>query len=91
MLLQKGEIGQGITYIKGDPRETFQSGEDILMPSSLHLRIATTGKAGKIWSLRRFWVSIRSYKKQLVKKFLGRILNLALLKFAVVALTLVGD
>ena len=31
-------------------------------------RAATTGKAGKVWSLPRFWVSICSYKKQLVKK-----------------------
>ena len=44
------------------------------------------GKAGKVWSLSRFRVSIRSYKKQLVKKFWGRILDLAWLKFAVVAL-----
>ena len=44
------------------------------------------GKAGKVWSLPRFWVPIRSYKKQLVKKFWGRILDLAWLKFAVAAL-----
>ena len=44
------------------------------------------GKAGKVCSLPRFWVSMRSYKKQLVKKFGGRILDLALLKFAVAAL-----
>ena len=44
------------------------------------------GKAGKV-SLPRFWVSIRSYKKQPVKKFLGRILDLAWLKFAVAALS----
>ena len=44
------------------------------------------GKAGKVWSLPRFWVSIRSYKKQPVKNFLDRILDLAWLKFAVAVL-----
>ena len=44
------------------------------------------GKAGKVWSLPRFWVSIHSYKKQTVKKFLVTILDLAWLKFAVAAL-----
>ena len=34
----------------------------------LLLRAATAGKAGKVWSLPRFWVTIRSYKTQLVKK-----------------------
>ena len=38
------------------------------------------------WSLPRFWVSIRSYKKQPVKKTWGRILDLARLKLAVAAL-----
>ena len=38
------------------------------------------------WTLHRFWVSIHSYKKQLVKKKLGRILDLAWLKFAMAAL-----
>ena len=47
---------------------------------------ATAGKAPKAWALPRFWVSILSYKKQPVKKILGRILDLAWLKFAVVAL-----
>ena len=42
------------------------------------------GKAPKAWALPRFWVSIGSYKKQLVKKIWGRILGLALLKFSVV-------
>ena len=32
-------------------------------------RAATAAMAAKVWSLSRFWVSIRSYKKQLVKKF----------------------
>ena len=50
-------------------------------------RAATAGKAGKVWSFPRFWVSIRSYKKQLVKKFGGRILDLAWLKFTVAALS----
>ena len=49
-------------------------------------KAATTGKAGKVWSLPRLWVSIRSYKKQPVKKICGRILDLAWLKFAVMAL-----
>ena len=49
-------------------------------------RAATAGKVGKVWSLPRLWVSIRSYKKQPVKKILGRILDLAWLKFAVAAL-----
>ena len=46
----------------------------------------TAAKAAKDWSLPRFWVSMPSYKKQLVKKILGRILDLALLKFAVAAM-----
>ena len=45
-------------------------------------RAATAGKAGKIWSLPRF----RSYKKQLVKNYLGRILDLVCLKFAMAGL-----
>ena len=49
-------------------------------------RAATAGKVGKVWSLPKFWVSIRSYKKQPVKKIWGRILDLAWLKFAVAAL-----
>ena len=54
----------------------------------LHIcsRAATVGKAPKAWALPRFWVSILSYKKQPVKKFWGRILGLAWLKFAKVAL-----
>jgi hypothetical protein len=56
-----------------------------LLQASL-VRAATAGKEGKVWSLPRFWVSIRSYKKQPVKNFLGRILDLAWLKFAVGAL-----
>ena len=46
------------------------------------IRAATAGKAPKAWALPRFWVSIHSYKKQPVEKFLGRILELAWLKFA---------
>ena len=49
-------------------------------------RAATAGKAPKAWALPRFWVSIRSYKKQPVKKNWGRILDLAWLKFAVTSL-----
>ena len=45
------------------------------------------GKEGKVWSLSRFSVSIRSYVKQRDKKILGRILHLVWLKFAVAALT----
>ena len=54
--------------------------------STLSIRAATAGKAPKAWALPRFWVSIRSYKKQPVKKIWGRILDLAWLKFAVAAL-----
>ena len=49
-------------------------------------RAATASKADKVWSLPRFWVSIRSYNEQPVKKNCGRILNLAWLKFAVAVL-----
>ena len=44
-------------------------------------RGATAGKAPKALDLPRFWVSIHSYKKQLVKNIWGRILGLAWLKF----------
>ena len=50
---------------------------------TISTRAATAGKAGKVWSFPRFWVSIRSIKKQPVKKFWGRILDLAWLNFAV--------
>ena len=36
-------------------------------------RDAMAGKAPKAWALPRFWVSIRSYKLQPVKKIWGRI------------------
>ena len=49
-------------------------------------RAAMVDKAGKVWSLPRFWVSIHSYKKQPVKKIWVRILDLGLLKFDVSAL-----
>ena len=49
-------------------------------------RATMAGKAGKIWSLPRFWVSLRSCKKQNFQKKLDRILDLAWLKFAVAAL-----
>ena len=49
-------------------------------------RAATADKAGKVWSMPRFWVSIHSYKKQPVKNYLGGILDLAWLKLAVAAL-----
>ena len=47
---------------------------------------STAANAVKDWSLARFWVLIRSYKKQPVKKFRGRILDIAWLKFTVAAL-----
>ena len=53
---------------------------------NLYTRVATAAKAAKDWSLPRFWVSIHSYKKQPVKKIWGRILDLAWLKFTMVAL-----
>ena len=37
-------------------------------------RALTAEKAGKIWSMSRFWVLLGSYKKQPVKKFWGRTL-----------------
>ena len=49
-------------------------------------RGATAGKAPQGWALPRFWVSIRSYKKQRVKKIWGRILGFVWLKFAEAAL-----
>ena len=50
-------------------------------------RAATAGKAPKaLVALPRFWVSICSYKKQPVKNDLGKILDLAWLKFAVATL-----
>ena len=49
---------------------------------SFHLQ----GRHGWAWALPRFWVSIRSYKKQPVKEIWDRILCLAWLKFAVVPL-----
>ena len=54
-------------------------------------RAATAGKAPKAWALLRFWVSIRSYKKQPVKKLWGRILGFAWLKFAMAALNYPKD
>ena len=49
-------------------------------------RGSTAHKAPKAWALHIFWVSIRTYKKQLSKKICGRVLGLAWLKFAVAAL-----
>ena len=43
-------------------------------------------KTAKDWFSPRFWVSICSDKKQPVKLFWGRILDLAWLKFTVAAL-----
>ena len=56
---------------------------------SILIKGATAGKAPKAWALPRFWVSICSYKKQLVKKIWGRILGLAWLKFAMVPLLMI--
>ena len=57
-----------------------------IMVMVFYSRATTAGKAPKVWALPRFWVSIRSYKTQPVKKILGRVLDLAWLKFAVAAL-----
>ena len=54
-------------------------------------RSARAARAAMDWSLSRFWVSIRCYKKQPVKKIWGRILDLAWLKFALAALYNVGQ
>ena len=62
-------------------RALFQKGVHFIVN-----RAATAGKASKAWALPRFWVSIRSYKKQPIKKNWGRILGLAWLKFAVASL-----
>ena len=32
------------------------------------IRAAAAGKGSKVWALTRFWISIHSLKKQLVKK-----------------------
>ena len=50
------------------------------------MMVLRAAMAAEDWSLPRFWVSIRSYKKQPVKTFWGRILDLAWFKFAVAAL-----
>ena len=51
----------------------------LLMEIKAHcmIRAAMAGKAPKAWALPRFWVSIRSYKKQLVKEIWSRILGLS--------------
>ena len=49
-------------------------------------RTATASKTPKAWAFPRFWVSIRSYKKQPVTKNWVRILGLVWLKFAVASL-----
>ena len=45
---------------------------NLILPSTKEVKVsgraATAGKADKVWSLPRFWASIRSYKKQPVKK-----------------------
>ena len=56
---------------------------------SILIKSATAGKAPKAWALSRFWVSIRSYKKQLVKKICSRILGLVWLKFAMMPLLMI--
>ena len=72
------------------PSFSFSS-ERILVKMSCLCRGAKAGKAPKAWALPRFWVSIRSYKKQPVKKFWGRILGLAWLNFTVAPLLCVRD
>ena len=52
------------------------------------LGIFRAATVAKVWSLPRFWVSIRSFKKQSVKKIWGRILDLVWLKFDVAVLIL---
>ena len=49
-------------------------------------RAVRAGKAGKVWSFPRFWISIHPYKEQSIKKFWNRILDLAWLKFTVAVL-----
>ena len=46
------------------------------------------GRHGWQGQAPRFWVSIRSYKKQLIKNIWGRILGIAWLKFAMVPLNI---
>ena len=60
-------------------------GENTQICSNI-FNLCRAAMAGKLWSLPRFWVSIRFYKKQPIKKICGRILDLAWLKFAVAAL-----
>ena len=57
----------------------------------MNARAATAAKAAKDWSLPIFWVSMNSYKKQPVKTIWGRLLDLAWLKFAMVALNTVQE
>ena len=47
------------------------STDEYLFVFAPYFRAATAGKAPKAWALPRFWVSIRSYKKQPVKKKIG--------------------
>ena len=63
----------------------------IFMPILMRFqfRATTAGKVPKAWALPRFWVSIRFYKKQPVKKRWGRIQGLAWLKFAMAALDMI--
>ena len=49
------------------------------------VRGARSGKVPKAWAMAIFWVSIRFYKKHLVKKIWSTILGLARLKFAMAA------
>ena len=60
-------------------------------PPSLVKDQGRHGWQGPQGLLSRFWISIRSYKKQLVKKIWGRILGLVWLKFAVVPLKVICE
>ena len=83
------------TYSGGNKRKLSTAIALIGKPATVFLvsylftyfRATLAGKAGKVWSLPRFWVSIHSYKETTGQK-LGRILDLAWLKFSVAALYL---
>ena len=67
------------TYSGGNKRKLSTAIALIGKPATVFLvsylftyfRATLAGKAGKVWSLPRFWVSICSYEKQPVKKNLG--------------------
>ena len=75
-----------IRFLEDYLEKLHNNGGCRLKDLSISHRGATAGKAHKAWALPRFWVSIRSYKKQPVKNIWDRILGLAWLKFAVAPL-----